>query len=292
MGIESDRGLGHVHKDLRLALKGTEARSIVKVGDLSIGREFVIIAGPCAIESEKQALETAIAVKRAVAHLFRGGAFKSRTSPYDFQGLGIEGLKILAKVREETALPIVTEAVDSKVIRQIAEFADMIQIGARNMQNSTLLREAGRTGKPVLLKRGMNATIEEWLCSAEYIMSEGNRDVVLCERGIRTFETYTRNTLDLSAVTAIRELSHLPIIVDPSHAAGRASFVVPMSLAATAAGADGIMVEVHIRPGEALCDKEQALATEEFDGLVKKVDSIRGLFGEIAKARPNETGER
>ena len=277
MGIESDSGLGRAPKDLRLTLKRGESRTVVNLGGLSIGREYIIIAGPCAIENERQAIDTALAVKRAGAHAFRGGAFKSRTSPYDFQGLGIEGLRILKKVREETGLPIVTEAVDSEVIRQTAEFADMIQIGARSMQNFSLLREAGRIGKAVLLKRGMNATIEEWLCSAEYILNEGNQNVVLCERGIRTFETYTRNTLDLSAVTAIRELSHLPIIVDPSHAVGRASFVVPMSLAATAAGADGIMVEVHIRPEEALCDKKQALNTVQFAGLVKKVDSINRL---------------
>jgi 3-deoxy-7-phosphoheptulonate synthase len=267
----------HTTKDLRLVLKTGESRTVVRLGDLSIGERYVIVAGPCAVESERQAIETALAVKKAGAHIFRGGAFKSRTSPYDFQGLGTEGLRILAKVKEEVGLPIVTEAIDSKVIGQIAEFADMIQIGARNMQNFSLLREAGRIGKPVLLKRGMNATIEEWLCSAEYILNEGNRDVVLCERGIRTFETYTRNTLDLSAVTAIRELSHLPVIVDPSHAVGRASFVVPMSLAATAAGADGIMVEVHIRPEEALCDKDQALDTTQFAGLVRQIDLIKGL---------------
>jgi 3-deoxy-7-phosphoheptulonate synthase len=274
---ESVNDMNQTIKNLKLAGKSGGSRSVVNVGQLAIGEGFVIIAGPCAIEGESQALETARAVKEAGAHLYRGGAFKSRTSPYDFQGLGIIGLGILEKVKNEVGLPIVTEAIDSKVIWQVAEIADMIQIGARNMQNFTLLREAGRIGKPVLLKRGMNATIEEWLCSAEYILNEGNREVVLCERGIRTFETYTRNTLDLSAVTAVRELSHLPVIVDPSHAVGRASFVAPMSLAAAAAGADGIMVEVHIRPEEALCDKEQALDTVQFGGLVKKINSIRGL---------------
>jgi 3-deoxy-7-phosphoheptulonate synthase len=208
-------------KNLKLASQETEQRTIVNVCGIEIGRDFVVIAGPCSVESEDQILDTARAVKAAGADMLRGGAFKPRTSPYAFQGLGIEGLKILEKAKKETGLPIVTEVVDPRDVSWVAEFADVLQIGTRNMQNYSLLKEVGKSGRPVLLKRGMYSTLEEWLNCAEYILSEGNPDVILCERGIRTFETYTRNTLDLSAIPAIKELSHLPIIIDPTHSTGR-----------------------------------------------------------------------
>ena len=235
-------------KNLKLASQETARRTVVNVSGVEIGSDFVVIAGPCSVESEAQILDTARAVKAAGADMLRGGAFKPRTSPYAFQGLGIEGLKILEKAKRETGLPIVTEVVDPRDVSWVAEFADVLQIGTRNMQNFSLLKEVGRAGRPVLLKRGMYSTLEEWLNCAEYILSEGNPDVILCERGIRTFETYTRNTLDLSAVPAIKELSHLPIIIDPTHSTGRISLIASMSMAAVAAGADGMMVEVHPKP--------------------------------------------
>jgi 3-deoxy-7-phosphoheptulonate synthase len=233
-----------------------------------------MIAGPCTVESEEQTIETAIAVKKAGAQALRGGAFKPRSSPYAFQGLGLKGLQILKKAKEETGLPIVTEVIDSRDVFWVSEYADVLQIGARNMQNFSLLKEVGRSERPVLLKRGMNSTIEEWLNCAEYILSEGNPHVILCERGIRTFEKYTRNTLDLSSVPAIKELSHLPIIVDPSHASGRASLIPSLSLAALAAGADGLIVEVDINRDEALCDRDQTLTPSEFAHLMEKVRAL------------------
>jgi len=252
-----------------------QKRTTVNVSGIKVGKDFALIAGPCSVESEKQTILTAMAVKEAGANMLRGGAFKPRTSPYSFQGLGIKGLKILAKAREETGLPVVTEVIDTRDAGWVSEFADVLQIGARNMQNFSLLKEVGKIGKPVLLKRGMNSTMAEWLDCAEYILAEGNPNVILCERGIRTFETYTRNTLDLSIVPSVKEVSHLPVIVDPSHATGRQSLVEPMSLAAVAAGADGLMIEVHYNPAEALSDKEQTLTPEMFSRAAKKILALR-----------------
>ena len=262
-------------KSLKLTARTKARKTVVQVGDVKIGRDLAVIAGPCSVESEEQTIETARAVKSAGADMLRGGAFKPRTSPYSFQGLGIGGLRILDKAKRETGLPIVTEVIDPRDVSWVAEFADVLQIGTRNMQNYSLLKEVGRSGRPVLLKRGMYSTLEEWLNCAEYVLSEGNPDVILCERGIRTFENYTRNTLDLSAVPAIRELTHLPIIIDPTHSTGRPSLIEPMSLASVAAGADGIIVEVHWRPEEALCDADQALTPEGFAGMMKRLRPLR-----------------
>jgi 3-deoxy-7-phosphoheptulonate synthase len=249
--------------------------TVVKVGGVSIGNgHLTIIAGPCAVESEEQALTIARHVKSGGAHLFRGGAFKPRTSPYAFQGLGEEGLKILARVREETGMPVVTEAIDHEVVDLIEAYADVIQIGARNMQNFSLLRRAGRAAKPILLKRGMSATIEEWLMAAEYIMEGGNSQVILCERGVRTFAHHSRNTLDLSAVPVVQKESHLPILTDPSHAGGRRSQVIPLSRASVAVGCNGLMVEVHHAPETALSDGAQSLYPEQFRDLCRQIDAI------------------
>lgn len=243
---------------------------------LKIGRgHFVLIAGPCAIESEEQALTIARAVKAAGAQFFRGGAYKPRTSPYSYQGLGEPGLKILARVREETGLLIVTEAVDTDSLKLVAEYADVVQIGARNMQNFSLLRQAGKVGKPVLLKRGLYATLEEWLMAAEYLMAEGNSQVILCERGIRGIGEHARNLLDLATIPAVRRESHLPILVDPSHAAGRRDLVAPLARAAVAAGCDGLMVEVHHEPEKALSDGAQSLYPEQFAALTRDLASLR-----------------
>ena len=239
---------------------------------------LTVIAGPCAVESLDQAMTIARHVKEAGAHLFRGGAFKPRTSPYAFQGLGEEGLKILAAVREETGMPVVTEAMDHEVFDLVESYADVIQIGARNMQNFTLLRRAGKAEKPILLKRGLAATIEEWLMAAEYIMEGGNNRVVLCERGVRTFAHHSRNTLDLSAIPVVRKESHLPIIVDPSHAAGRRNQVVPLSRAAVAVGCHGLMVEVHHAPDTALSDGAQSLYPEQFQDLCRQIGPIFDMF--------------
>jgi len=259
--------------------------TLVPVGDRRIGNgTVVVIAGPCAVESEEQALTIARHVKRAGAHLFRGGAFKPRTSPYAFQGLGEEALKILVKVREETGLPIVTEALDHTVYDLVEEAADIVQIGARNMQNFTLLRRAGHSSKPVLLKRGMAATLEEWLMAAEYILEGGNPNVILCERGIRTFTDHSRNTLDLSAVPVVRKESHLPIIVDPSHACGRRDQVIPLSRAAVAVGANGLMVEVHHRPEEALSDGAQSLTPDQFQRLCDEIRPLVSLYSQAAES--------
>lgn len=258
-------------KGIKLSALKEKERTVISVGDVQVGGRFCVIAGPCSIGNEKQTIETAHAVSQAGGDMLRGGAFKPRTSPYSFQGLGLKGLKILKKAKEETGLPIVTEVIDTRDVPWVSEYADVLQVGARNMQNFSLLKEVGKSAKPVLLKRGMNATIEEWLNCAEYILAAGNPHVILCERGIRTFETYTRNTLDISAVPALKELTHLPVIVDPSHAAGRASLVSSLSLAAVAAGADGIMVEVDIRPEEAVSDKEQTLNTLEFAEMMFRI---------------------
>ncbi len=252
-----------------------EGPTVVKVGNVEIGGDSIqVMAGPCAVESREQLLEAAEIVRRAGATLLRGGAFKPRTSPYSFQGLEQKGLELLAEAREKTGLPIVTEVMDPRNLDMVAEYADMLQIGARNMQNFFLLREVARAGKPVLLKRGASATIEEWLLAAEYILAEGNRDVVLCERGIRTFENYTRNTLDLTAVPVVKYLSHLPVIVDPSHAIGKWRFVEPMARAAIASGADGLLIEVHPHPEEALCDGPQSLTPDNFNNLMHKLKHI------------------
>ena len=265
-------------KNLKLASREQKERTIVNVGGVEVGRDLVVIAGPCSVESEAQTIETAHAVKAAGADMMRGGAFKPRTSPYAFQGLGLQGLKILEKARAETGLPIVTEVIDPRDVSWVAEFADILQIGTRNMQNFALLKEVGKSGRPALLKRGMYSTLEEWLNCAEYILSEGNPDVILCERGIRTFEKYTRNTLDLSAVPAIKELTHLPIIIDPTHSTGRLSLIGPMSSAAVAAGADGLIIEVHNNPAEALCDADQALTPEMFSGIMAQVRPLKAFL--------------
>ncbi|MBC7217982.1 MAG: 3-deoxy-7-phosphoheptulonate synthase [Candidatus Caldatribacterium sp.] len=257
-----------------------EADTVVRIGDVEIGPgRFVVMAGPCAIESEAQIIETAHRVKEAGAKILRGGAFKPRTSPYSFQGLGEEGLRLLAKAREETGLPFVTEALGIEELPIVAEYADMIQIGARNMQNFRLLEAVGRLRKPVLLKRGMMNTIDELLMSAEYILAQGNYQVVLCERGIRTFEPSTRNTLDLSCVPLVKKKSHLPIIVDPSHGTGRSDLVIPMSLAALACGADGLLVEVHPNPIEALSDGPQSLTPDQFATLMKELRKLAAVVG-------------
>lgn len=252
--------------------------TVVQVGNVAIGGgNFAMIAGPCSVESESQILTIAQAVKDGGAHILRGGAFKPRTSPYAFQGLGAEGIALLQLAKEATGLPICTELTN---IHQLELFrdVDMIQIGARNMQNFELLKEVGRTQKPILLKRGLSSTLQELLMSAEYIMSAGNSNIILCERGIRTFETYTRNTLDLSAVAVLQELSHLPVIVDPSHGTGKASLVPPMALAATAAGAQGLIVEVHNDPAHALSDGAQSLTTEAFAALNAQISRIREVL--------------
>lgn len=265
-----------VTKPYKLVSRETHPQpTVVAIGNVMIGgKKPVIMAGPCAVESERQALIIARLVKQSGAQVFRGGAFKPRTSPYSFQGLGEEGLKILKKVREETGLLIITEAIDHTNIELIEQYADIIQLGARNMQNYSLLRQAGQAKKPILLKRGFAATIEELLMSAEYIMAEGNSQVILCERGIRTFSDNTRNTLDLSAILSIKEVSHLPVVVDPSHAAGRREYVIPLSKGAIAIGADGILVEVHNDPMHALSDGMQSLYPEQFAELVKEVEAL------------------
>jgi len=260
---------------------GNNSRTVVAINHVKVGKDFVVIAGPCSVESEEQTIETARRVKEAGANMLRGGAFKPRTSPYDFQGLGLRGLKILEKAKRETGLPIVTEVTDPRDVSWVSEYADVLQIGTRNMQNFSLLKEVGKVGKPVLLKRGMYSTLKEWLNCAEYVLSEGNPNVILCERGIRTFETYTRNTLDLSIVPCVKEVSHLPVIVDPSHGTGRLSLIESMSLAAMVAGADGVMIEVHHNPCEALCDRDQAMPPPMFATLMRKLRFLRSYMNEI-----------
>lgn len=254
--------------------------SVIDVSGVKIGgRKLAVIAGPCSVENEKQIVGVAKSVKLAGATLLRGGAFKPRTSPYSFQGLKEEGLDLLKIARKETGLPIVTEIMSARMLERFVEDVDLIQVGARNMQNFELLKELGRTNVPVLLKRGLSATIEEWLMAAEYIMAGGNDNVILCERGIRTFETYTRNTLDLSAIPAVKKLSHLPVIVDPSHAAGLWWMVEPMAKAAVAAGADGLIIEVHNDPEHALCDGAQSLKPERFARLMGELSGIAKIVG-------------
>ena len=254
--------------------------TVVQIGKAKIGGgNFSVIAGPCSVESEAQIIEVAGDVKASGAVLLRGGAFKPRTSPYSFQGMGVDGLELLVEAREATGLPIVSEIMAPRMVEVFEEKVDLVQIGARNMQNFDLLKEVGRMSKPVLLKRGLSNSYEEWIMSAEYIMSEGNENVILCERGIRTFETYTRNTLDVSAIPAVKKMSHLPVIVDPSHAAGMSWMVEPLAMAAIAAGADGLIIEVHNDPPHAKCDGQQSLTPGQFDALMRKVEAMTALTG-------------
>ena len=262
--------------------------TVIRVGDVEIGgdNEPVIMAGPCAVESEEQVLTTARAVKAAGAKVLRGGAFKPRTSPYSFRGMGVEGLKILARAREETGLPIITEVLSIKDVDVVAEYADILQIGARNMQNFNLLDEVGGTNKPVMLKRGLSATYEDWLLASEYVLSGGNKQVILCERGVRTFETYTRNTFDINAIPVIRKVSHLPVVGDPSHGTGKWYLVAPVAAASIAAGAHGLLIEVHPNPDYARSDGAQSLTPENFErlmtlikGIARTRESMRDLAG-------------
>jgi len=277
-GVES---IVRISKPFKLASREfNPVVSIVSVNGVSIGgKEIVVMAGPCSVESREQVVETAKAVKAAGAKILRGGAYKPRTSPYSFQGMGEEGLRILAEAREITGLPVITEVMDQQMLPIILEYADILQIGARNMQNYTLLRAVGETGHPVLLKRGMMSTLEEMLMSAEYILACGNERVMLCERGIRTFEPYTRNTLDISAVPVLKELSHLPVIVDPSHATGRWNLVAPVTRAAVSAGVDGLIVEVHPQPAKALSDGAQSLTFSNFSEMMTSLPVVAAAVG-------------
>jgi len=285
--LKSAEHLPGVEKTVRIlkpyklaSRESKEGDTVIRVGDLKIGGPgFIVMAGPCSIESEEQLMESAYIVKKGGGHILRGGAFKPRTSPYSFQGLEEEGLKLLKKAREKTGLPVVTEVMNTADVELVEEYADIIQIGARNVQNFALLKKVGLARKPILLKRGMMTTIEELLMSAEYILSSGNNQVILCERGIRTFETATRNTLDISAVPVLKELTHLPVIVDPSHAAGHWRYVIPLAKATRAVGADGLLVEVHPEPEKALSDGAQSLKPEKFYQLMEE---LRG-FDELMK---------
>ena len=269
-----------VSQKIKLAVKNGHGGVRIRVGNVTIGGDqLVVMAGPCSVESREQILETARAVKVAGGHILRGGAFKPRTLPYSFQGLGEEGLKILAEARSETGLPIITEVMSPEDVELVESYTDILQIGARNMQNFSLLKRVGRAEKPVMLKRGMSATIEEWLGCAEYILNEGNLNVILCERGIRTYETITRNTLDVSAVPVVKQLSDLPVVVDPSHGTGIRSLVAPMAKAGVAAGADGLIIEVHPHPEKALSDGDQSLHPEEFAELMREMAPIAGAVG-------------
>jgi 3-deoxy-7-phosphoheptulonate synthase len=268
----------HAYKLVSREMKPDD--SVVNVGGVPVGGPaLAVVAGPCAVESREQVLTVARAVKAAGAHLLRGGAYKPRTSPYSFQGLGEEGLKLLAEAREATGIPVITEAIDAESLDLVERYADAIQIGARNMQNFSLLKRAGRARKPVVLKRGMSATLEELLMSAEYILSEGNYQVILCERGVRTFSDFSRNTLDLAVVPAVKRMSHLPILVDPSHGTGRRDKVVPLSRAAAAVGADGLMIEVHHDPNRALSDGPQSITPDMFEELMRELGQIAPVIG-------------
>ena len=282
--IEANRNVEkvmHVAEPFKKANKMFHPQpTIVNVGGVAVGsRQLAVIAGPCSVETEEQIVGVAKSVKASGANMLRGGAFKPRTSPYAFQGLKYEGLELLKEAREATGLPIVTELMSPYDIDRFVEDVDVIQVGARNMQNFDLLRQLGQTRKPILLKRGLSATIEEWLMAAEYIMAGGNGQVILCERGIRTFETYTRNTLDLSAIVAVKNLSHLPIIVDPSHATGKWWMVEPLARAAVAVGADGLIIEVHNGPAHALCDGNQSIKPSVFDDVMKQIKGIAAVVG-------------
>jgi len=267
-------------RDMLVAKTSKKEGTCIEVKGCTIGGEqVVVVAGPCAVESEEILKETAFKVRGSGAAMLRGGAYKPRTSPYSFQGLGKQGLKILAKVGEEMNMPVVTEVMDNEDINLVAEYADVLQVGARNMHNFSLLRKLGKIEKPVILKRGLSATIEEWLLAAEYILAGGNSQVILCERGIRTSERWTRNTLDLSAVALVKELSHLPVMVDPSHGTGVRSLVVPMAKAAVGAGADGVMVEVHPNPEQALSDGQQSLTPRGFSLMMREIDPVARAVG-------------
>lgn len=262
-------------KDLKLSsLAANPVKTKIKIGSVTVGEGFVVMAGPCAVESEEQIMASAKIVKEAGANMLRGGAFKPRTSPYAFQGMGLKGLQLLEKAKREFDLPIVSEVMDPRDVSWVSEYVDILQIGTRNMQNFALLKEAGKSGKAVLLKRGMYSTLEEWLNCAEYILAEGNPNVILCERGIRTHEKYTRNTYDLSAVPALRELTHLPVIGDPSHGTGRTSLIPSMALATVASGADGMMVETHPDPTKAVSDKDQTMNPEQFQKVMRQVRAM------------------
>ncbi len=272
-------GVEEVHTILKpyklVSLEAKKKPSKVRVGDLVFGgKNVIIMAGPCAVESENQLLEIAEAVKKSGAKVLRGGAFKPRTGPYNFQGLAEKGLKYLAKAGKKTGLKVITEVMDPRDVKLVNKYADILQIGTRNMQNYALLREVGKSGKPVLLKRGMSASYEELLLAAEYIMSQGNREVILCERGIKTFENYTRNTIDIAAIPALKELTHLPVIVDPSHGTGRRSLVSSVSKAAVAAGCDGLLLEVHTQPEHSIVDADQTISTVQFRKLMKDLKQI------------------
>ncbi len=273
----------HVQEPYKLANRAFHPEpSVIDVSGVKIGGgNMAVIAGPCSVESKEQVLEIARKAKASGAQLLRGGAFKPRTSPYAFQGMGLEGLDILEAAREETGMPIVSELMSSDYIDVFNERVDLIQIGARNMQNFDLLKKLGRTTKPIMLKRGLNSTFEEWIMSAEYIMAAGNENVILCERGIRTFESYTRNTLDLQSIPVMQKMTHLPIVIDPSHAGGKWWLVEPMACAAVAAGADGLMIEVHNDPECAMCDGAQSLRPEKFDETMQKIKQIAPVFGKI-----------
>ncbi len=288
MSATGDNVTGEGSEPYRLAsLRTTRGEhSVLEIAGRRVGGEsFALIAGPCTVESREQTMQTARAVRDAGATMLRGGAYKPRSSPYSFQGLGQEGLRMLAEAKAETGLPVVTELMDVGDMEAVLEVADVVQVGARNMQNYTLLAEIGRSGTPVLLKRGLSSTIDELLMAAEYILKEGNGNVMLCERGIRTFETAYRFTLDLMAVPVLKERSHLPVIVDPSHAAGRRDLVTPLSLAAAAVGADGIIVEVHPNPDEAICDGPQQLRTDEFADYAAAVERAAALSGKTLATR-------
>jgi 3-deoxy-7-phosphoheptulonate synthase len=284
LGLDNFSGVDHliqVGKPYKMVARALHPQpTTVKVGPAAVGREtFTIIAGPCAVESEGQALAAARGAKAAGATILRGGAYKPRTSPYSFQGLGELGLEILARCREDTGLPVVTEVMEPRDVELVATWADALQVGTRNMQNFALLREVGATSKPVLLKRGFSATVEEWLMAAEYVAQRGNSEIILCERGIRTFETATRNTLDLGGMVVAQQESHLPVIVDPSHAMGHRELVAPMARAAIAAGADGVMIDVHHDPGEALCDGPQALTPADLLELSRDLNALALALG-------------
>lgn len=278
-GLDIVEGVKHISEPFKSANRKFHPKdSIIEVGEqkLKVGHgNFALIAGPCSVESEEQIISVAKSVKAAGATMLRGGAFKPRTSPYSFQGMGTAGLDLLMEARKQTGLPIVTEIMDPRMAELFEREVDVVQVGARNMQNFELLKEVGKMSKPILLKRGLSNTYEEWIMSAEYIMAAGNENVILCERGVRTFETYTRNTLDVSAIPAVKQMSHLPVIVDPSHAAGMYWMVEPLALAAVAAGADGLIIEVHNDPPHALCDGAQSLRPEQFEDVAKAVRRVR-----------------
>ena len=290
LGLEGAPGVEQVVpilKPYKLASSQMREPSVLEIGGRRVGGEhFSLIAGPCTVESRDQVLTTARVVRDVGGSMFRGGAYKPRSSPYSFQGLGQEGLRLLAEARDETGLPIVTELMDARDLEPVLEVADVIQIGARNMQNYPLLSEIGRSGKPALIKRGLSSTLEELLMAAEYILKEGNPNVILCERGIRTFETAYRFTLDITAIPVLKELTHLPVIVDPSHAPGRRSLVPALSMAAAAAGADGIIVEVHPAPEEAICDGPQQLHTDGLDEYVARLEQAAAVAGKVLSSAP------